>query len=216
MNLSKPKIILSIGKPASGKTNSTKWLVLKNSVDRKLFNFGIVFSRTGNINNDYDWMPPHLVIQGYQESVLKAYLSKIEEHIHQHKKPPKNFIIFEDLQAILNKNDPFINNLLAVHRHYGTYILMNFQTIKGGSTTLREIVNYAIVYNTKRRDTIECIYRELGTLIDTYEEFKEIFQSITSEKYTAMLYDSSIEDKNDNYKIYKAPNMQAFKIKLNF
>ena len=40
----KPKTILVIGKKGSGKSNLIRNLLLKNCVDHKYFNFGIVFT----------------------------------------------------------------------------------------------------------------------------------------------------------------------------
>ena len=51
-----PQIVVCVGKPKRGKSNTTKYFILKNTADKKHFKFGIVFSRTAKLNEDYDYI----------------------------------------------------------------------------------------------------------------------------------------------------------------
>ena len=51
-----PQIVVCIGKPKRGKSNATKYFILKNSIDKKIFKYGIVFTKT-KFNNDYNYVP---------------------------------------------------------------------------------------------------------------------------------------------------------------
>ena len=216
IDFSSPCIILSTGKCKSGKTNAIKYLILKNSIDKKIFNFGIVFTRT-KFNSNYDYIDQKYVFQGYQVDVLKKYISNLENIMQKKGKVPPNFIIFDDLLGLLSKQNGFLNNLFACHRHTNTSIFLCTQHLKSGaSTTLREIVNYAICFNSKRRDTIESLYTEFGQLFDSYDEFRKHFLSVTKEKYHAMLYNSDIEYVNDNCLTYLAPSMDKINTVIKF
>ena len=35
-----PQVVVSVGRPKKGKSNSVKWMILKNSVDNKHFKYG--------------------------------------------------------------------------------------------------------------------------------------------------------------------------------
>lgn len=216
LDFSKSKIVLMIGSCGSGKSNATKFIILDNTINKKIFNFGLVFSQT-KYNEDYKFIDDKYIVKGYDEEILKKYIKKLER-IREEKKelPPANFLIFDDLLGLLDGNNPFLKNLFAVHRHLNLTIILCFQQLKVGLTILREIVNYAIIFGSKRKDTIEACFQEFGQLFDNYKEFREHFLKCTEERFVAMLYDASIQEKENNYLCIKFPLIENINYKLKF
>lgn len=207
----KAKCIVFLGSCGRGKTNSILYILKKNMVDRKFFQFGLVFTRT-KFSDEYEWLPDKYVIDGYDEDILAKYLDKLAEHKEKHKKVPPNFVLFEDLIGLIRKQDPFIISFLGSHRHTNTHILISAQHCNTGtSTMLREITTHALCFNSKQMNTLESIYLNYGQLFENFEHFKKNFLDITKEKYTAMLYITDIDELDDNYLKWLAPNMSKYK-----
>ena len=216
LDFTKPRIVLCIGGPGKGKTNAVKWMLMKNTIDEnnKIFQAGIVFTR---LKYDYDYLPEeHIHTGGYDQSVLEEYLSVMEKYRDEHGEPMSNFIVFDDLIGLLNKQDPYLINVMATHRHFGTSIFLNSQHLNtGASTTLREITNYAVLFNSRGLNTLKSLYENFGQLFDTFDEFKQHFLECTNKQYHAMLYifDKDIED---NYLCFKPPDMSKSNYKIQY
>ena len=215
LDFSKPQIVVCIGKPKRGKSFAVRWMIIKNSVDNKIFKYGIAFTRT-KFNKDLDYLPDEYVYENYEPNVLQEYLDGLKK---QEKIEP-SFILFDDIQGVLNPNDPVLTSLLACHRHYKISIFFCFQYIYGRGSTpvLRECTTYAILFNSKGDRTLRALYENFGQLFDSFNEFKEYFLLLTSKPYTAMLYVQDIDNKDDNYLEFQAPaSMKKFKhLKLNY
>lgn len=221
LDFSKPQITVCVGKPKRGKSYSVRWMILKNTVDKSVkeknrFKFGIVFTKT-KFNKNFDYIANQdYVYENYDPEILQQYLDGIE----QQQKIEPSFVIFDDIQGVLNANDPVLTSLIACHRHYKISIFFCFQYIYGRGSTpvLRECTTYAILFNSKGDRTLRALYENFGQLFDTFNEFKEYFLDLTSKPYTAMLYIQDIDNKEDNYLSFKAPpNMDKFKkIKLDY
>ncbi len=106
-----------------------KYLILKNSVDRKIFNFGLVFCRTKFNNKDYTYIPDQFIIGGYDEKILKNFIEKLEKLVENGEKFSA-FLVFDDLIGVLNRNDPFLINLWSIHRHLNLSIFIATQHFK--------------------------------------------------------------------------------------
>src|SRR5436853_1827458 len=109
IDFTEPRIILLVGKPKRWKTNMIKYLILKNSVDRKIFNFGLVFCRTKFNNKDYTYIPNKYIIGGYDEDIFKKFIENLENLVKE-KKKFSAFLVFDDLIGILRRDDPFLIN----------------------------------------------------------------------------------------------------------
>ena len=216
IDFTKPQVVVSVGKPESGKSNSTKYFILKNAVDNKIFKFGIVFSRT-KFNDDYNYIPKQFIITRYQPHILHKYMKSLEKIKKKTGKIPPNFVIIDDHQGILNRNDEILINFISSHRHYSSSCFINFQYLYGASPTLRECTTLAILFNSKGKRTINGLFENFGQLFDSYEEFKDYFLECTKEKHVAMLFISKIDDIENNYLQFKAPDMTKHKnIKLQY
>lgn len=220
IDLSKPACLLFVGSKGRGKTNALRYIILKNSLDNfpesAKFEFGICFTRT-SYNSDYNFLPSDHVYSGYDEEVHQKYLAALEEQIAKGKEVPPNFIIFDDLIGLLSKNNPFLTNAFSIMRHTNTYYFLATQHLKtGANTTLRELCDYAIVFNSKATNTIVSLYENVGQLFENVGDFKRNFWDITKEPYTAMLYMQNVDNIDDNYMCYKAPDTSNWNYQLDY
>lgn len=216
LDFSQPQVVTTIAKPRSGKTFAIRWMILKNTIDNRHFKYGIVFTRTGKWNEDWKFIPDQYVFENYDPEILQSYLDGIKSQ----KNIVPSFIAFDDIQGLLNANDPVLTSLIACHRHFKISLFFCFQYIygKGSIPILRECTTYALLFNSKGDRTLRALYENFGQLFDTFKDFKKHFLSVTSEKYVAMLY---LQDENDlynNYMYFRAPaEMDNFKnIKLDY
>ena len=81
IDFTKPRITMCLGKPCSCKTNTIKYLILKNSVDIQIFNFGLVFTRTKFNNKDYTYIPDKFIIECYDENKLVKFIDFLKDLI---------------------------------------------------------------------------------------------------------------------------------------
>ena len=210
INFKNPQVIVCIGRPKQGKSNAVKYLLLKNIMNKKIFKFGIVFTRT-KFNDGYDFLPEQYIYTEYKPELLKKYMNGLEKMKDEDGEIPPNFVIFDDQQGLLNRNDPTMTNFVSSHRHYSTTCFFNFQYLFGASPLLRECTTYAIMFNSKGHRTINGLYENFGMLFDNEKHFHKYFQKNTSKKYTAILYQQSKNKLKNNYKRWRAPNMDDFK-----
>lgn len=215
LNFKYPQVTVCVGKPKRGKSYAVRWMILKNTIDKKIFKYGIVFTKT-KFNGDFNYIPDEYVYENYDPEILEQYLDGIK----QQQKIQPSFIIFDDIQGVIEANDPVLTSLIACHRHYKISIFFCFQYIYGRGSTpvLRECTTNAILFNSKGDRTLRALYENFGQLFDSYNDFKEYFLKCTSEPYTAMLYIQDLDHIEDNYLQFKAPpNMEKYKhIKLDF
>ena len=95
LDFTTPQIVVSIGKPKRGKTNCLKYFILKNTVDNKIFKYGIVFSKTASFNKDYTYMPKEYIYSDFDE--MPQILEKFIDGISKLKKKQPCFCVFEEL-----------------------------------------------------------------------------------------------------------------------
>ena len=80
---------------------------------------------------------------------------------------------------------------------------------------MREQTNFAIMFRSRARRTLENLYESYGGLFDTVDDFKQHFFNATKVKYSAMLYSEDIDDVDENYITIQAP-AEVPKIKFKF
>lgn len=216
LDFTSPQVVVCVGKPKRGKSYAVFWMLCKNILEKKIFKYGIVFTKT-KFNKSFDHLPDKYVFEDYDPQILHQYL----EGIKKQKTIKPSFIIFDDIQGVLNSRDPVLTSLIACHRHYKISIFFCFQFIGGHNAStplLRECASYALLFNSKGDRTLKGLYENFGQLFDTFKEFKQYFLACTAEPYTAMLYVQDIDNKEDNYLQFKCPpNMEKFrKIKIEY
>ena len=210
LDFTTPQICVFLGKPKKGKSWALRHTVLKNTIDNKIFKYGIVFTRT-KFNGDYNWLPDDYVYEDYEPMILQQYLDGLKNLNPDDLQP--SFIIFDDIQGVLSGNDPVLTSLNACHRHFKISIFYCFQYIYGRGSTpvLRECTTLAFLFNSKGKRTLEALYENFGQLFDSFNEFKDYYLQCTKPKYTAMLYIQDVDNKDENYLQYKAPSPKQMK-----
>jgi hypothetical protein len=212
-----PACILSVGKPKSGKTYNTRFLLTYFSHTKKIFKGGLVFTGSRDLNDDYDFLPVKAIINGYDEDVLKRYVENIEQYRKRTgQAPPASFIVFDDLLGKLTGSNYF-NSFVSIYRHLNITIFINVQYMKtkASNTLLRETISYAFIWNTKTKNSIDSIYEVVGQLFDSKEDFKKHFFETTKAKHAAMLYIATRDELQNNYYETIAPE-NFKKIRIDF
>ena len=213
INFKRSQIIVNVGAPRMGKSNLTRYLLLKTILNKKIFKFGIVFTRT-KFNEDYSYIPDQYIYTEYKPELLEKYMNGLEKLKKTTGDIPANFVIFEDQQGILNKTDSVLTNFVSCHRHFNSTCIFNFQYLFGASPLLRECTTYAFMFNSKGHRTINGLFENFGMLFDNMKEFKKYFLHNTSKKYTAIRYEQKQNKKERNYCRYKAPDVSGDEYKL--
>ena len=213
VNWKDPQIVVSIGRPKKGKSNSTKYFILKNALERDIYKFGICFTKT-KFNNDYNYLPEEYVYQGWDEETLQKYLNGLENM----EKRPRNFVIFEDLVSVIDRNNPTLANFISTHRHYNSDIYINSQYLYSTVNTplFRECTSICLMFSTKMKKSIKGLYETYGQYFENENHFKDHLFNTTKEKYTAMVYLQEIDNLEDNYLKLLCPNMDKYKLKLDY
>ena len=205
-----PRIVVCVGKPRSGKSNAVRYFLLKNILNKKKFKFGIVFTRT-KFNDDYNYIPEKYIYTEYKPELLKKYMNGLEKLKKKTGVIPPNFVIMDDQQGLLNRQDSILTNFVSSHRHFNSSCFFNFQYLFGASPLLRECTTHAILFNSKGLRTINGLFENFGMLFDTLQHFKDYFLKNTKKKYTAIMYEQNENKLKKNYQRFKAPDMTDFK-----
>ena len=217
IDFNRPRNTILVGKKHSGKTNLTRYLLLNYSIQKKKFKFGIVFTNT-KFDEEYIFMPDEYIIQGYDKPVFMNYIKQLEDFSKKNKKrPPSNFMVFDDLVGVLREDKEFIN-FICNHRHYSTSVFLSAQYLKKGiPTTMRECIDYGFFFNSKTEQTLKALYESFGQLFGDYKTFRNIFMNNTKEKFQSILYRAEFDDIDNAYKKFKSPDMSKHKkIKIEF
>ena len=204
----KAMMFVLVGKSFKGKSHFIKWLVFNKFIyGRPPWEFGIVFAKT-KFNSGYDYIPDNKVFQGYDERVLRKYISNLENVIQENGSIAPSFVIFDDLVGILNNQTQWFINFISTHRHYNVNIIIAAQYLTGRnaiSPIMREQTSVAVLFNSKTRRTLENLYESYGQLFPTLREFQDYFFTVTKEPYVAMVYFEDRDELSENYVPMIAP-----------
>lgn len=206
-----------VGKSRKGKSHLTRY-ILMNRLLSKQWHFGLVFCKS-KFNNDYtSFLPDNRIYEGYNEQVLMKYVNNLKKIVKEKGKVPASFIIFDDLIGVLNNATDWFNNFISTFRHVNINVFICVQYLTGKnavSPIMREQTNFAILFQSRTRRTIENLYESYGGLFDTIEQFKQHFFNATKVKYSAMLYSEDVDDRDENYITIQAP-AEVPKMKFDF
>ncbi len=197
-----------VAKSGKGKSYFVRYL-LTDRLSTGRWKYGLVFTRT-KFNGDYDFLPDNRVIEGYNENILRRYMNNLRKIAKEKGKEslPHNFIVFDDLQGVLNNQTNWFNNFLATFRHTNTNLIVCNQYLSGKnavSPIAREQTNYAVMFKSRTRRTLENLYESYGGLFPKFNDFKSYFMAATEQKYTAMLYSERVDELENNYITIQAP-----------
>ena len=202
-----PSLTLLCGKSGRGKSHTIKYLI-QRFVAKKKFSFGVVFSGSKD-NDDYKFIDERHVYS-YSEEAFENYVKWLES-LKASKKDamPSSFLILDDLLGKLN-DSPIVNSFMSRFRHLNVSIFLACQYLKTrtSSTLIREQTNYAFIFNTKTKNTIQPLFEYFGGLFDDYDSFKAHFLASTDLQkfpHTSMLYIEAEDELDKNYLQFTAP-----------
>ena len=216
LDFSRAQIISLIGTCGSGKSFLLRNLIYQFSKNN-MFKFGTVFTGT-SFNSDYDFMPKESVHDDYSEAKLAKYIGKLRTwlELHPGEKLPPNFLILDDLLGRIKLNSHVFNNLISTFRHYNMTIFITSQYfVKNISTLLRELTDVAFIFRTRFKNSQVSLYEAFGQMLDDQDEFNEVLNEATKDKYACLVYLARKEEKEESYMSFQAPP-DDIKFKLRF
>ena len=213
-----PGLVLLVGSSKSGKSYLLKYLLQYYSIDKPIFNFGLVL--TGSYYNyEYEQLPDNAVHE-YNEDLLNDYINQLKARKAKSRggKLPASFLVLDDCLGLVVQSKAW-RSLISTYRHLNITLFISVQYLKNeaSSTLVREQTSVLFAFKSTNVNTIKTLYEYYGgSIFDNIEAFKSRFNESTNTKYACMVYiaDNELQDKNKNMKSVRAP---AYKqIKLDF
>ena len=164
------------------------------------------------MTSDLDILPKKAIDDDFSDQKLEAYMKRLMtvRQNNKGKSLPPSFIIFEDMIGSnkLNLYSISMNKLLIWNIHLNIFVFFLSQYLggkSGSSTLLREVTNYAVLFNTKFANSKEFLWKSTGGLFAKAQDFYNLLDEATSQKHRSLLYDASQDTIVDSYKYFKAP-----------
>lgn len=201
----KAGIIMLIGPSRAGKSHFLKSYIIDKCVNRKYFQFGLACLGT-YFTDGYDYLPEKAIMKGYDEEMLEEYITGLQNHEKETgEKPAPNFLVLDDVMGLLTDQSSFFTFLATTYRHTNTTIIIGIQFANKLNTVLKSNTSIAVMFNGKTERYIKGLYQSFGQLFDNEKEFKKYYINHTKERYTAIVFDESENELENNYKVVKAP-----------
>ena len=103
---------------------------------------------------------------------------------------PEYLFVFDDISGELKYNLSY-NTLIKHNRHYKCKTITSSQGYKDIPVTVRQNIDYLILYRNLSNDTLESIYDELQFDDLTFDQFKEIYLDVVAEPYYFLYIDTN-------------------------
>jgi hypothetical protein len=220
-----PAIFFFAGKPKSGKSVALR-SILYSYFKRKHFAFGYAFVST-KFNNDYSFLPDHLVDDKYSDAKFFAYFQHLEKERAKLKNGEKlkpNFLVLDDLLGQVGFYKPEILQCFIKYRHTETYVFLTAQCVqgRGSSTLLREEANMIFLWRMNTASAVQVCYDAFGKYADTQQgktflnenDFVRTILDATAEPYRCLLVQSFPGEKCARFSNFKATPPPPFVVKF--
>jgi flagellar biosynthesis GTPase FlhF len=212
------------GLPHSGKSYFLRYLMYQYaSVHNKFFKTVLCFSPTA-FNGDYNWLPEKAVKEKYDEEYLIAYIDSLKAKLKGLKandpdaKLKPNAIIFDDCLGMLN-NSSWFQNFCSTARHTNTHLFFLNQYIASSrnvSTVLRNNTNFALMWKSPMKNSIQALYASYGQMLESEEDFKKLLMDNGGRQYSALMYRSGYDTVEESYLRVNAEEKVPKEFKLVF
>ena len=193
--------ILIASRRRSGKSVLVKGLI-KNICDNFEIDFIILFSKTAEYNNEYDFIEKKYRYDYEKcEQVIEKIINYQKQKIKRNKETTPNIIIILD-DIILHKKNKKLIDVSSLGRHFKIFCIASVQFPKQViSTSIRS--NLDIVFWNDLSDTgLEAIYQSIH-LPYSYKEFKT-YTYTNNDNYQFLCYNNNEKNKNKRVTICKA------------
>lgn len=191
------RLILCVGKPAQGKSHLVRYL-LQEGFRSGWWKYGLIFSGTADVNEDYGFFPQKWV-RPYSNDAFLNYINHIKglykKAKEEKREMPGSVLVLDDSMGAVNwYTDDWIN-LFGNRRHYGLSIIVVSQCLfsagKGTSTAMRGTLDYGFFWQAPDKPTIEGLFKSFGSLaFEKMADFTNAFRDATSVEHRCMFFDS--------------------------
>lgn len=203
MNLSIPGLIMICGLQGSGKSHLIKYIMYQN---RKKFNCGIVFTNTGFVDGNFDYIDKAVIYKEYDETVLRDFKEIFRKHIERDKHP-HGFVIFDDCLTGDQWRSSELLSLITQVRHYNITVILSCQYPNTIPPIFRTNAFQVFMFFMGSKAAMKALYESYGQMVGTFDEFKHYFMEATGVKHQFLAYDArnggtTIQSR---YKLLKCP-----------
>ncbi len=180
MNFIKTPFSLTLtGHCGSGKSHLIRYLI-KSFQQNLFFDFICVFSQTANFTDDYTFLKETETKSGifspmYANEKINQ-LMRIQKKNREANIKKNVLIVFDDCFGIV-KDSKVFKDLISTHRHYNFSIAFSTQYITGSSGYLREICQYAAIFEQRSATSLKLCWESYFQEFATLKEFKIFFKN---------------------------------------
>ena len=150
----------------------------------------------------------------YDEEILEELYDMIEEEfidaVSENEKPPNKMIIFDDVgysNSLKNKEAGIVSKLISNGRHLNLSQIYSIQSYKMASTTIRNQITGAILFNTSQKE-LELITEDMNYL-ENKKSFVKMFRDVTKEKHSFLVVNFT----NDSNGFYMNSKFEPLDVK---
>jgi len=215
-----PFAMFSVAKRETGKSYLTKYCV-KNWMAEKKFDRVFVMTNTGEVNEEYNYLPKQDVIPRYNEAFIRKLMQLQKTAVAKYGKDSNKIqnvlLILDDVIGSLPAGDETMRELISQGRHYKISLIMNIQISKRElDPTMRANADYFMIgYNGKQ--VFANLYDELDFPGNKTEFVRFMMNNTTHHNF--VIYVNSVKmlktaDPKEKYKIIRAEgDLDKFKVK---
>ena len=109
---------------------------------------------------------------------------------------PENIFIFDDLGQLLR--DPMVEQLLKTNRHYKSKVILSSQYLNDLKPASRLNLDYLLIWGGQPEEKLKIIHKDIDIATDL-NNFLEIYEEATSEKYNFLYIDIRAEKYRKNF-----------------
>jgi hypothetical protein len=204
--MSLPILILRLtiicGLQGGGKSHLIRYIIYEN---QKKFDWGIVFSNTGFLADNFEYIDKQFIHSKYDEFTL-SNLKSIHEQLVEKGKKPSGFVIFDDcLFGKQWRSEEFLS-LMTQLWHYGITCIISCQYPQAIPPVFCSNAFQVAIFNITSKPTIEALYNLYRQMFDSYTDFKKYLLENTGDHYF-VFYDArnGATSLDERYKVMKCP-----------
>jgi len=206
--------MICVGLTSSGKTHAFSH-IFSNIYQH--FSYGICFSSTIDLNDDYQFLPEECKFKQYRPEYVNAIMKKQYNYIMKNREKPNYvrkhaFIILDDCIGQIDFHHSLFNELFSKSRHMDISIFVLIQHMNALSPVMRINSVYTLITKIKANN-ITALY-ELVSCFSSQQELKEFLNQYCKD-YNCIIFDDKDPYTIEPTKIVKFPKEKPI-FKFNF
>ena len=203
MNLSIPAVYMVCGLQGGGKSHLIRYMMYQN---RNKFDVGVVFTNTGFVDGNFDYIDKRLVHLEYSAAVLKNLKDIFKKRIEA-EKPLCGFMIFDDCLEGPQWKEKELRSLITQVRHYNITVIISTQHPTAIPPIFRTNTWQAFLFFMGTEDAMKSLWKNYGQMVGTFADFKEFYTAATAEKHQFLAYDAKngTQEISSRYKVMICP-----------